>query len=110
MANWRTLACDEAILKALEGGFQDEDFNGWAELPPDIRQKCVQGIIEHNGMENIIFRRSFARALWGTDTDFVNSRPKEEVQIKQYHLEACDYHRQQMIIADDWYRYLRDNT
>lgn len=110
MANWRILVCDNAILKAIEGGFKDSDFDRWADLPPDIRQKCVQGILEHNGMENIVFRRSFARGLWGFDSGYVNSGKSGEVKRDNYHIVACDYHRQQMVIADDWCKYLRDNT
>jgi hypothetical protein len=102
MANWREITLDKAIMHAVRNGFHDRDFVGWMQLPAETRSSLIRQIIHHNGMAHIIFRRSFARAVWG---------------------DSFDNQRQQMVIAtgypmdkstewpdqDQWLHYLREH-
>ena len=122
MANWRIHTCDRAILKAIEGGFNDPDFEGWTNLPPDIRLKCVEGILSHNGMENVVYRRTFVRGLWPKHQPPVGKTEDtwepgvectscgQELGMGSFSPQLCYYwHAQHMVVADDWCRYLREH-
>ena len=111
MANWRIHTLDRAILSAIRGGFNDPDFQGWTTMPADIRIKCVEQILSHNGMENIVYRKSFADALWGRKEiicslgDHCKCTNVTEPGV----LRAGDFHRMNMVISSDYVRYLREH-
>jgi hypothetical protein len=101
MASWRVIACDKAILKAISNGFDDEDIRGWDKLPADVRIACVKGILEHNGMENIVIRHTFCKALW----PYMGEHPGD------YNHEHPEWqkHLTNMVLDADWCRYLKDH-
>lgn len=119
MANWREQTLDKAITMVRNRGFNDPDFEGWEDIPADQRKQVIRTIIDNNGVASIVFRASFAAAMWGT-------RPACEhgwsVTCLKPHKRpgfvgaAHDMHRQQMVIAqsaisdqDGWLSYLREN-
>lgn len=85
--NWRIHTLDKAILIARKNGFNDPDFEGWENLDGQDRIAIVAKVLHHGGEAQIIFRKSFARALFGDD---------------------ANRYLQQMVIDDDRLRYLRD--
>lgn len=112
---WRINLFDQLILRVLENGFSDMDFEGWADMPVEGRIKAVTIILEQGGLASIIFRRSFARALWGETPACEHGQTNTCLKSHKrpgFIGPACDMHRQQMVIAenDDWMLYLKDNT
>lgn len=96
---WQEKTLDEAILKAYENGFNDDDFIGWIDAPGNERRALIRMIIENNGIAQIIFRTTFAKALWG-----------------EQGLTPYTFHLQHMVIdnrhpkqQDSWLRYLQEH-
>lgn len=107
---WREVVLDEVILKAYENGFKDKDFDGWTDLPETARRHAVKLILQNNGLGQIIFRKSFAEALWGTTLWWVGLPGKSGEIRRGIQIPESDMRRQQMVIADDWLQYLKENT
>ena len=119
MSNWREMVLDRAITKARAAGFKDMDFEGWEQIPADDRKQVIRTIITNNGVAGIVFRRSFARALWGkgeapspnTEQDLFTSD-----DYLRYNGFAFIWHLQQMAVAhygdpdqDAWLQYIREH-
>lgn len=91
---------EKAIKKAID--------NGW---------KGVEGITDaepylDNLLPVLIFNHDFAKALWG---EKLHANPVV-TDLKTYaegkdpiHLEKWQYHLQQLVIADDVFKYLEEN-
>lgn len=116
MSDWNVTTFDEAIVKALDNGFNDYDFNGWMDLPPEDRLTFTAAIIEHNGVGQIIFRKKFAFALWGDGWKKV--KPAGIVFEGKPYLPATawEWHLTQMVVAqgmesdqDSWLLYLKEH-
>lgn len=111
---WRELTFDDAILKALENGFLDEDFEGYSSLPQNVRiNRVIRPILSHNGLGQVIFRKSFARALWGeqnVDSYPIGKTPEGFFGPVKKKIPAYDYHRMACVVRDDWMQYLKENV
>ena len=89
---------EKAIIKAIDGGFEESKINE-TEL----------------GATGLIFRKDFAKALWGEELHHeIFIVPKElskrlagtkNLDIKP----AWQYHLQNMVISDDPIKYLGEN-
>lgn len=115
MANWCVHILDKAILYAVTHGMSDEDFDGWQDLDPETRHSAVRQILHHNGVGQIVFRSSFARAIWGEseiDSYPIGELPGGGFSPVKKKIPAFDYHRMAMVVrgdAADWLDYLRKN-
>jgi hypothetical protein len=119
--NWRTQTFDRAIARAINNGFDDEDFAGWGEIDGQTRIAAINQILHHNGVGQIIFRKSFARAFYGLHKQAENP---DSITHKCVNCDlplmaagdlvdgsgrqCFDVHRQRCVIADDWLAYLRE--
>jgi len=111
MANWRNKTLDRLILRAIERGFSDPDFDGWDELDPQTRISAVNSLLHHNGLGQIIFRKTFA------DAAFVGGPPLRDPDTGLGNYSGViskmrtlgDYYRVQIVLEDDWLLYIRLN-
>jgi len=107
--NWRVITFDNAITRARERGFNDPDFAGWGDLDPQTRISCINQILHHNGAAHILFRKAFAKALWGfRETESMNQA------FERVSRQGWDDHLKAMVVADihpvdqdTWLAYLR---
>lgn len=109
--NWRIQTFDKAIMRARERGFNDMDFTGWEDMDGNTRIKVIDQILRNNGAAHILFRKSFAKALWGfpehdpglpAGTQIINHGWKYHIQ----QMVVCDIHPNDQ---DSWLAYLRDH-
>lgn len=96
----------KAIKKAVKGGWEKY---GWPIWSLTYSYGIVDGIRFTDKKDNlpvycsipeIVFSHSFARAFWGTETDF------EAGMMSEYPIENWQYHLQQMVLCDDPIKYL----
>ena len=100
---------EKAIKKAIDGGWAN-----WYKEPIKSVEYDGKSVWINTGKKNVIavsvgevfsliFNHEFAKALWG-ERHNVNNNPRE--QIDNY---GWQYHLQQMVIADDPVKYLKEN-
>lgn len=87
---------EKAIQKAIDAGWQPPLYM----QSPDWRVKASYGHYD------ILFSRSFAKALWGEETLSPNYGDMEMLSEPDY---AWQHHLQQMVIAEDPIKYLGEN-
>lgn len=101
--NWRIQTFDKAIMRARERGFNDMDFTGWEDMDGNTRIKVIDQILRNNGAAHILFRKSFAKALWGF-RESESARRGWDDHLKN--MVVCDIHPNDQ---DSWLAYLRDH-
>jgi hypothetical protein len=108
------LTQQEVLLKALDkavaNGFDEDEFDGWNLLSGAEKLSLLRQALEHCAYYSIIFRPSFAEALWGDD-EYKNCRTCHRQHYDQTdmndNMPPWEYHLQEMVIADDPIEYLR---
>lgn len=122
---------EKVIAKAIDGGWKLEGFNiiyVRAEFKPghlpiyletdEIHSWVDDGIThkENTGhalsTESVIFDHDFAKALWGEEVEYAFKQYAEKnilVRTEAGRFIAWQYHLQQLVIADDIFKYLEAN-
>lgn len=99
---------EKAIRKAIDGGYDysTEPIMRHADTPKKLAAMLLSN---RYYMYYLIFNHDFAKALWGEEPaygwggDVIPAEPDETAEpIWQYHL-------QQLVIADDVFKYLEAN-
>lgn len=107
---------EKAITKAIDNGYRAENYTPKIILKP-IKNIEIKGINfsfdawdDRWTLYGNIFDHDFAKALWGEEatydmTHYVGSDGKYNMNVRP----AWQYHLQQLVIADDVFKYLEAN-
>lgn len=109
-----------AISKAIANGWQaayDDYGNLLLGDPSSPRMTYTPGPMASPEDKNILFDKSFAKALWGEDLweryqicfEPAYTRGASELSSSKVNLTEWQYHLQQMVIADDPIAYLGEH-
>lgn len=102
---------EKAIKKAIDGGWQNyeewyvhrngTDSNDWFMTTLDGDHQYIYGLI---------FDHEFAKSLWGEHTETMTVQ-NNTLNVKQViDMDGWQYHLQQLVIADDVFKYLGENV
>jgi hypothetical protein len=87
-----------ALEKALKGGY---DWQGrWEESAYDTKMFYAEQLAKDQSWRMYFFTKDFALALWGEDDGIFTILP---------HKPNWQYHLQEMVIADDQLKYLKES-
>jgi 3-dehydroquinate synthase class II len=106
---------DKIITKALENGFDwDIDAEDWAEVSNLGKVVVLKALLDQDIYTILVFNREFAKALWGDDfsSQYDISEHKEDNRIvtNKIPLKNFEYHLRRLVIAEDRFKYLEENT
>lgn len=90
---------EKAIKKAYKNGY-DNGITRYMQKNGVTLKQAIEFHVDHVPENNIIFNHDFCKALWG------GIRPENgfgQVEDWQYHL-------QQLVIADDVFKYLEEHA
>lgn len=106
--NWRTQTLDHLIMRGRQRGFNDKDFVGWEDLDGQTRVSIVNQVLHHNGVAQIIFRKSFADAAFVGDKPLRNADGFANYPDVTKDMQTVgDYWRVRILLADDWLLFIR---